>query len=249
MRDIIPQWPLKVLLLSSDPHDAVRLRLAQEHRDLQAAIRGTRFASSLTVINESACRYSDITAALDRDDPHILHFSGHGEEEVLYFESAQGTMKAVNKKALANVLGYQGKLQLVILNTCFSLDQGQPFADAVGLAIVSEGSIFDQDAIDFSREFYTALGSGQRSYFKAFERAKAALEMTGQMKVHLLQRQTPNMQDVPESSSFTPGPWQGIDARTDSKQITSFQDIQNGSEFYPRCSSRITLYTSTLTKK
>ena len=50
------------------------------------------------------------------------------------------------------------------------------------LAIVSEGSILDHDAIDFSREFYTALGYGQRSYIEAFERAKSALEMTGKMK-------------------------------------------------------------------
>ena len=191
MQDHMPQWPLKVLILSSDPCNADRLRLAQEHRDLQAAIRGTRFASLINILNESSCRYSDITAALDHFDPHILHFSGHGGEDVLYFEDVQGKAKAVKKEALSAVLRHQKELQLVILNACFSLDQGQSFADAVGLAIVSEGSILDQEAIDFSREFYTALGYGQRSYIEAFDRAKSALEMTGKMKVHLLQRETP----------------------------------------------------------
>ena len=242
MQDIIPQWPLKVLMLSSDPQNEDRLLLAQEnedrlllgeeHREIQVAIRGTHFASSLAVVYESACRSSDITAALDRVDPHILHFSGHGGEDVLCFENAQRTTIPVNKQALATVLSHQQKLQLVILNACFSLDQGQTFADAAGLAIVSEGSISDQDAIDFSREFYTALGSGQRSYVKAFERAKAALEMTGQMKVHLLQRQTPDVQDVPASSSSAPGAWQGIGTRTDSNQTACLQNTQNGSEFY-----------------
>lgn len=205
MQDFMPQWPLKVLILSSDPRNADRLRLGQEHRDLQVAIRGTRSASSLDVVNEPSCRYSDITAALDRIDPRILHFSGHGGEDVLYFEDVQGTAKAVQKQALARVLRQQKELQLVILNACFSLEQGQAFADAVGLAIVSEGSILDQDAIDFSREFYTALGYGQRSYIEAFERAKSALEMTGQMKVHLLQRGTSQAQDVLVRSSFAPG--------------------------------------------
>ena len=160
MQDYMPRWPLKILILSSDPRNADRLRLAQELRDLQVAIRGTRFASSLDVRNEPSCRYSDITAALDRVDPHVLHFSGHGGQDVLHFEDAQGTAKAVEKQALARVLSHQKELQLVMLNACFSLDQGQAFADAVGLAIVSEGSILDQDAIDFSREFYTALGYG-----------------------------------------------------------------------------------------
>ncbi|KAL8827649.1 MAG: hypothetical protein Q9191_003062 [Dirinaria sp. TL-2023a] len=208
MQDYMPQWPLKILILSSDPRNADRLRLAQEHRDLQNAIRGTRFASSLNVFNGLSCQYSDITAALDRFDPHILHFSGHGGEDVLYFEDVQGITKPVKKQALANVLRHQKELQLVILNTCFSLDQGQAFADAVGLAIVSEGSILDQDAIDFSREFYTALGYGQRSYIEAFERAKSALEMTGETKVHLLRRDTPDAQDVSAYSSSVPdGHW------------------------------------------
>lgn len=201
----MPQWPLRVLIWSSNPRNADRLRLDQEYRDLQVAIRGTRSASSLNVLKEPSCRYSDITAALDRFDPHILHFSGHGGEDVLYFEDVQGTAKAVQKQALAKVLSHQKELRLVILNTCFSLDQGQAFAEAVGLAIVSEGSILDQDAIDFSREFYTALGYGQRSYLEAFKRAKSALEMTGEMKVHILQRETPGAQDIPANSSFAPG--------------------------------------------
>ena len=204
MKDYMPHWPLKILILSSDPRDANRLRLAQELRDSKLAIRGARSALLMEVSNEPACRYSDITAALDRIDPHILHFSGHGGEDVLYFEEAQGTAKAVKKQALASLLGHQKELQLVILNACFSLNQGQAFADAVGLAIVSEGSIQDQDAIDFSREFYTALGNGKRSYTEAFERAKSALEMTGEMKVHLLQR-NPTVQDVPAYSSLAPG--------------------------------------------
>ena len=205
MQDDMRQWPLRVLILSSDPRNADRLRLAQELRDLQVAIRGTRYPFSMNVHNEPCCRYSDITAALDRFDPHVLHFSGHGAEDVLYFEDVQGIAKAVKKQALASVLRHQKDLELVILNACFSLDQGQAFADAVGLAIVSEGSILDQDAIDFSREFYTALGHGQRSYTEAFERAKSALEMTGEMKVHLLRSETPGVQDVLASSSFAPG--------------------------------------------
>ena len=122
MQAYMPQWPLTILILSSDPRNADRLRLAQEHRDLQVAIRGTRSASSLTVVNEPSCRYLDITAALDRVDPHILHFSGHGEKEVIYFEDVQGNAQAVQKQALARVLGQQKKLQLVVLNACFFLD-------------------------------------------------------------------------------------------------------------------------------
>ena len=122
MQNHMPQWPLKILILSSDPRNTDRLRLAQELRDLQVAIRGTRFASSLDVRNEPSCRYSDITAVLDRVDLYVLHFSGHGGQDVLYFEDAQGTAIAVQKQALADVLRHQKELRLVILNACSLLD-------------------------------------------------------------------------------------------------------------------------------
>ena len=102
MRDPMSQWPLTILNLSSDPRDVDRWCLAQE---LQVAIRGTRSASSLIIVNEELpWRYLDITAVLDRSDPHILHFSERGEEDLLHSGDVYRTAYAVQKQALARAL-------------------------------------------------------------------------------------------------------------------------------------------------
>ena len=75
----------------------------------------------------------------------------------------------MEKFSLARLLKDQNGLNLVILNSCYSQNQAQCVADAVGHVIGMEGAIIDTDAIDFSREFSTALGYG-RTFEESFRR-------------------------------------------------------------------------------
>ena len=179
--------PLRVLLMSPDPRDEARLRLGEERREMEDAILRTRFRGSLELHDVASCRVRDIASTLDRYDPNILHFSGHGDNSELVFENDRGEAIAVNKVALANLLGSQENLKLVILNACYSRDQAQPIADKVGYVVGMEGSILDEDSIAFSREFYAALGHG-RTFEAAFERAKLVMALTTTMEPHLLKR-------------------------------------------------------------
>jgi len=85
------------------------------------------------------------------------------------------------------LLRIQKGLDLVILNACYSRDQAQAIADAVGYAVEMEGAINDKEATEFSREFYRALGDG-RSFEDAFERAQLAVGLTSNLRLHLLKR-------------------------------------------------------------
>jgi hypothetical protein len=67
--------PLSVLIISSDPRDLGRLRLAEELRELEDAIRRARCQEAFQVHHVHSCRVRDITDALDRFNPNILHFS------------------------------------------------------------------------------------------------------------------------------------------------------------------------------
>ena len=181
--------PLRVLVMSSDPRDAHRLRLAEERRELEHALAQSRFRGSLELHDVGSCRVQDIAFALDRYDPNILHFSGHGDNSALCFEDDKGEAIDVDKSALADLLGDQKSLKLVIMNACYSSDQAQAIADAVGYAIGIEGSMLDTDSVAFSRAFYTALGNG-RTFEEAFERARKIMALTTKMKPHLLKRTT-----------------------------------------------------------
>ncbi|MCJ1325052.1 hypothetical protein MMC10_001714 [Thelotrema lepadinum] len=179
--------PLTVLIMAPDPRDSDRLRLAEERRELGEAIRLSRLRDSVILHDVPSGRVRDITLVLDTHSPNILHFSGHGSSSGLYFENDQGEAVEVSKSALAGLLGMQKELKLVILNACYSQDQAQAIADAVGCVIGMESSILDQDSITFSREFYRALAHG-RTFEEAFNRAKSALSLTSSMVIHLLTR-------------------------------------------------------------
>ena len=176
--------PLRVLIMSPDPHSTNRLRLAEERREIYQAIRRSCFGDAMRLHESPSCRLQDITDALDTYNPNILHFGGHGSPSGLCFENDEGGTAEVNPTAFANLLSTQEELNLVILNTCHSRVHAQIIADAVGYVIGVEGSIPDQDSIIFSREFYRALGYG-RLFEDAFERAAAALGLSSTRMVHL----------------------------------------------------------------
>ena len=83
------------------------------------------------------------------------------------------------------VTAMQRELKLVVLNACYSQDQAQVIADAVGYVIGIEGLVLDRDSLTFSREFYRALTFG-RTFEGAFNRARFAIGLTSTMIVHLL---------------------------------------------------------------
>lgn len=170
------QRPLKILIISADPQGQDRLRLSEERRELQLALGSTRFRDAFEVSALPSCRIRDITRALDEYEPTILHFSGHGNPEGLCFENEAGTVQIVSKVALGNFFCQQSRLKLVVLNACYSHEQAQGIADATGHVIAMKGNLRDQDAVQFSREFYTALGHG-RTFEAAFTRAKYAVEL------------------------------------------------------------------------
>ena len=136
-----------ILIVSADPKDTTRLRVAEERRELDGALRATRFRDSFTIRDIPSCRVRDI----------------------------------------ARLLQDQDRLNLVILNSCYPQYQARCIADAVGHVIGMEGIITDTDAIDFSREFFTALGYG-RTFEESFNRAVAAvgLNSSSTLKAHFL---------------------------------------------------------------
>ena len=180
--------PLVILVISADPSDATRLRIGEERRELDQALRATRFRDSFTIRDSPSCRIRDITRALDDHSPDILIFAGHGSSNGLCFEDNYGQAAMVENSRLASLLTGQDGLSLVVLSACYSQDQAQCIADAVGHAIGMEGEIMDIDAIDFTREFFTALGHG-RTFKDSFSRAEAAvgLRSSSTLKAHFLE--------------------------------------------------------------
>ena len=167
--------PLIILLALADPLGGPRLRLLQEKRSLEETLRQTKYRDSFIVHDIPSCRVQDLSPALLRYQPRILHFGGHGAPDGLVYEDAHGDPQKVDTTALASLLSIcsqrQG-LEAVILNACYSDTQAQPIADAVGSVIAMNLKISDAAAIAFSTSFYNALGEG-KGFDESFDWAKA----------------------------------------------------------------------------
>jgi hypothetical protein len=177
--------PLTVLVISSSPRDQRPLRHGEERRELEKAIRASRFRDSLQLRDTTSCRVQDIPDALDQHHPNILHFSGHANAHGLLFEDDQGKAVLVEQTYLANLLRGQENLKLVFLNACYTYAQAQCIADAVGYAIAVNEELHDHKAIEFSRAFYKALGHG-RTFRDSFDRAKNEIALSYDLQVYFL---------------------------------------------------------------
>ena len=183
------QDKIKILFITADPRNEVRLRLLEERRTLDTVLQSSNYREMFAVDDLPSCRLQDLSHGLLRFRPTIIHFSGHGSPNGLCFEADDGTSKLVDPASLGRLLSLARKngLQGVLMNACSSESQVESIAGAVEHVIAMESVIGDREAISFTREFYGALGAGE-TFDSAFEWAHAGSGLdpdTSALKPHL----------------------------------------------------------------
>lgn len=172
---------LKILFLSASPLDAgYRLRLDEEVREIDNALRSTNIGDSYELISRWAVRPNDVQEALLRHRPDILHFSGHGSKtQGILLEDNWGNIKPVTKKALVALLRlFRDNVRVVVLNACYSKRQAEAFTQTIDYTVGLNEVIGDKAAILFSKSFYQALSYG-RSVEDAFQLARIQIKLEG----------------------------------------------------------------------
>ena len=171
---------IKILFLAAMPHDQLRLRLDEEHREIGARIRSSECRDQLELVSEWAVRVQDLQEVLLRERPHIVHFSGHGSAgKELLFEDDIGHTRAVGNAALKNLFRIlNGNTRVVVLNACYSQTQAEAITEVLDCAVGMKHEIGDAAAVAFAAAFYQALGYAQ-SVQVAFDLGCNALELLG----------------------------------------------------------------------
>ncbi len=169
----VDKLPLKILVMVSSPSNYPELDVEKEKALLVEALAGHE-AIELTVLEEPTLLGMRKTLASGKY--HIFHYIGHGGfaedtgEGKLVFEDDDGMGVAVSGERLKRALR-GSSVGIVFLNACetarVAADK-DPFA-GVALSLMIENilavvamqfPISDTSAIQFSREFYTALAEG-----------------------------------------------------------------------------------------
>ena len=155
--------PIRILFLAANPIDTQPLRLDEEMRAIDRALREAEFRDRFEVKQQWAVRIGDLQEALLRHRPDIVHFSGHGtasSEIVLQDES--GTGQVVPQDALSRLFSVlRDNIRCVVLNACYSEPQAQAIADHIDSVVGMTNAVGDDAAIEFATAFYRALGYGR----------------------------------------------------------------------------------------
>jgi len=169
---------LKILLISSNPHR--NLSLNEECRTIEQAIQIATHRNSIEVIPKLATRIEDFFQALNEIKPHIVHFTGHGNEngELLFTNEKGMDYEPISINALKNLFKTTKKdnIKLVFLDACYSKIQGETIVSEIDYVIGMNSSILETTATTFARAFYNSLSTG-RTIKEAFAQAKVMLEI------------------------------------------------------------------------
>lgn len=171
---------ITVLFLAGTPEGgADPLRLDREIREIDQRLRGSEYRDQIRFEQTMATQVSDIIDALNRFDPDIVHFSGHGDRGNLLFEAADGRPHALRGEDLALLLQVARKpIRLVLFNACDSADQAGLATDFVEAAVGMDAPIGDDAARTFAGQFYGSLASGN-SVLNSFDQAAAQVTVVG----------------------------------------------------------------------
>src|ERR1700730_13853412 len=120
-----------ILILAANPLRSPRLRLDQEVREIQEALR--RSGRKFDVKQQWATRATDIRRALLDHRPAVVHFSGHGAgTDGIALEDEAGESKLVAADALAGLFAlFSQTITCVVLNACYSSVQAVVIANYI----------------------------------------------------------------------------------------------------------------------
>ena len=178
----LPMRNVKILFVSSNPQIASQrpLRLDEEIRAIKQKIWEAEHRDLIEVETLEAARPDDLLSKLNRYEPDVIHFSGHGSQsQQLVFCDDSGQPHPVSKEALVALFEVMAsKVQVAVFNACFSQSQAEAIVQTIPCTIGMNKAVGDKAATVFAAAFYRGIASG-KSVQNAFDQGKVALMLQG----------------------------------------------------------------------
>ena len=187
----------KILFLASNPTNTAKLQLDTEFSKVFQSLQAAN--STFQLVSEFAVTPDLLQFYILKNQPLIVHFSGHGMGEAadntraigvpttpqitkgIVLQDEMGQIKLVTGEALQKMFGVflpMFKIDAVILNACYSEEQAKAISTCIPFVIGMNTAVQDDSAIKFSSGFYSALSFKNDIPF-AFEYAKSLIDING----------------------------------------------------------------------
>jgi hypothetical protein len=199
----------RILTLAANPKKTGRLRLDEEVREIDKALRRAQKRDHFELKSRWAVTPRDLQLAILEEKPEIIHFCGHGEKDGLVLEDDLGQATLVSTAALSNLFKlFAGQVQCVLLNACYSEVQAKEICQHIGYVIGMNQPIGDRAAIEFAFGFYSALGS-DRAYDFAYQFGCNSIDMAGipEADIPVLKQRSLRITPRESSPSNPPSLW------------------------------------------
>lgn len=183
IRELRPPKPetLRVLILGASSEGD--LRVGREQKRIRAAVESALHRDRIALDVRPAATTADLLDGITKFRPHVVHFSGHSNDDLIVFEDERDEPHegvVVTARAFAAAIrATDDPPLLVLLNSCRSAGQIDALVQNVEpLAIGMADEIDDGDAISYAAQFYAAVANGQ-SIHSAHLSGQAALQLAG----------------------------------------------------------------------
>jgi len=175
-----PTDKLTILFLAANPTDTGVLRADKEYQAINSALLASPHYPRFDLRVELAVSYDMLQPRLLTYKPHIVHFSGHGDEAgQLLLMGKDDKSQSLPPDALADMFAAFGdNIRCVVLNACYTEAQANALAQTVDFVVGMSDAFPDKAAADFAAGFYTGLGFG-RTVRTAFEMGRNRIDLAG----------------------------------------------------------------------
>lgn len=189
-----------ILFLAANPRDTDRLALDREARSIQEELERSGHRDQFEFETRWAVEPMDLLRELRRLKPTVVHYSGHGGQEGLLFQTSTGQSQLVSADAIAQTIAAIGAaVRVVVLNACYSEAHADALLPQVDCVVGMSGSIRDDKARAFAIGFYGGLGE-QESVGAAYKQGCAAISLESHARLESRDAAAKNRSPTPESA-------------------------------------------------
>ncbi|MCK5523504.1 MAG: SIR2 family protein, partial [Thiomargarita sp.] len=179
----------KTILISiANPVGTSNISADSDLRDIENIVKQAIHSDNFIIKTTIATRLSDLKEALEKYQPQIVHFSGHGKgEKGLVLEDDNRRSHLLTSQDLRDLFS-KAEMECVFLNACHSLEQAQVIRQQIGYVIGMRNTVEDKTANKLATVFYQCLGNGD-DYPVAFTQAQEAIAKMTNADVPVLLQQ------------------------------------------------------------
>ncbi|MGW5920727.1 hypothetical protein ACWFPY_17210 [Nocardia fluminea] len=183
LRKLAAPKPEKLRILMLGASSQGDLRITREHTRIQRAVEAATHRDLVDIQVRLSATARDLQEGIAKFRPHVVHFSGHGDEKLIAFER---DVDDFHEEAVVTASAFASACEatddppkLIVLNACHSSGTADALVDRFApMAIGMTDSIDDVDALIYATSLYSAIANGE-SVASAHAAGRAGIELDG----------------------------------------------------------------------